>query len=430
MATTAQKVVQVAPETTYANPDANGVPTTVGLTFTSLPALQYADVDTPGEYDLVERQDSRDGPYSFPPELDNAYSGSTQLLNRRGTITLRCHVEGIGTGAVLADWDDHPLHMILASGLAVAADTASTTDTVSAGVDADEFTATGGGAYQIGTLFTTTIAGVWQVSATTDITGGTGISHSPECDAALTNQSIRSTRTLYAAHKDNMGTVGDSVCIKIATGTTLTYCYGCRWQSVTITTEGRTAVVEVELYSPYIIDDHSSAAAVSPSACPGGDRAKLIDCPVYSTDVAPDCTASVAGLASARADIDRTSLTITLTNTLGIDAQRNACGKGLSDLEVLDTMGEATFTLRNKLDALTTAATSEQHRSWMFMFGPFTQGNGMAVYFPGAVFATPPIAKITPDRVTMPTTIRTGRFSGDDSDNEAGNSPLRIAFGR
>lgn len=434
MATTAQKVVQVAPETTYANPDANGIPTAVGLTFTSLPALQYQDVATPGEYDLVERMDSRDGPYSLPRELDTAYDGSTQLGNRRGMVTLTCHVEGIGTGAVISNWDDHPLHMLLASGLAVATDTASANDTVSAGVDADNFTATAGNAYQIGTLFSTVIAGVWQVSATTDITGGgTSIHHSPECDAALTNQAIRSTRTLFAAHKDAMGTVGDSVCIKIATATTLTYCFGCRWQTVTISVEGRVAVVTVELYSPYIVDDHASAAAVAPSACPGGERAKLIDCPIYSTDVAPDCTPSVAGLASARADIARPSLSITLTNTLGIDAQREACGKGLSDLEVTDTRATATFTMRNKLDALNTAARSEQHRSWMFLFGPFTQGNGFAVYFPAAVFTSPPIADISSDaqrRVVMPVTIENGRFAGDDANTEAGNSPIRIAFGR
>lgn len=429
MATTSQKIVQVAVESTYANPDAEGVPSTVGLTFGSLPGLQFSEVNTPGEYDLVERNDSRDGPYAFPPELDTAYSNGSQLTNRRGTVTLRCHVEGIGTGAVIADWDDHPLHMLLASGLAKATDTTSATDTVAAGVDADTFTATSANGYRIGTMFSTLIAGKYNVSATTDI-NGTTIYHSPEMDAALADEDIRSTRTLYAARGAAMGTVEESVCIKIATSTTLTYCYGCRWQRVTMSIEGRTLQVEIELYSPYIVDDHGNAAAVSPSACPGGDRAKITDCPIYSTEDAPDCVAAVAGLASARLDIDRTTLNITLTNTLAIDAQRNACGLGLSDLEITDTQAEATFTLRNKVDALTTAALAEQHRSFMFIFGPFTEGNGVAVYFPAAVFAMPPMVDIGGERVTMPVTIRAGRFAGDDATADAAGSSIRIGLGQ
>lgn len=113
MATT-YRSLSIAVETTFGSPDSDGVPSTAGLTYISIPC-ERDPIVIAGEPVASERNDARDGAYFNAPEPDTVYNSSGNRIRRRtGQIVCRVDLTTIGTAA--NNYDTNYLGLLLGAG--------------------------------------------------------------------------------------------------------------------------------------------------------------------------------------------------------------------------------------------------------------------------------------------------------------------------
>ena len=169
--------LSIATESSFGSLDSTtGLPTTSGLTFTSIPC-ERDPIIIYGEPIASERNDARDGSYGLPPEPDTVFSSGSRVRRRTGQVSLRLDLTTIGTTA--DNYDTNYLGRLLGAGFQTAKHTL-TSDTPSAVASNNSFTPTTTNTeYAVGNLLGCTIAGRAEYTAVTDNDDSGDISISP-----------------------------------------------------------------------------------------------------------------------------------------------------------------------------------------------------------------------------------------------------------
>lgn len=444
--TTKNKVLSFALEPTPGNIDpTTGLPYDDGLTFDMLRVRNSDGLDTPGDYEVTESDETTDGPYTVPGDVDVKLTiTGSEVPYRTGELNVSSYYRGPKDGVIVPSLDRHSLYKILQSGLAVAPTNVNgTVDVVAGNVDVNEFEPTNVDRYDVGHLLAFQHEGTMRGAMISKVEdpggGGDRVHYTPSLPAAATleaAQTVRMCKTLFAATKEFMGSVGKTVAFQLGTGVTLTKGYMGRMKSATFIIDAKKLAVDTTIYFPYIIDDHASAAAPASTACQPGKPARIGACPVISTTTAPDCT-DVAGaeLTGSELDAIANSIKVTIENELAIDEDLQTCDGVVrlpADIEITNTTITAEFTLASLNETFLAMAVSRDHRHLLLAFGPFEEGTGLVIAIPAA-HVVGDLGKVSLAKrlVTTPVQLSAGRYAGDDGDASAtdpSNSPFRLGF--
>ena len=426
MSTARVRGVRVALEGTFANvASTTGIPSTAGLTFYTLEA-DAANITTFGDPTLNERNDARSDWYSLPPEPETMWSGGSRVRRRTGTITLSVPLRGIGDpfAGPYATYAAMPLHMLLQSGMTAYAPAGALTDDVAANVSANRWTPTSLAAYEIGQGIAYDRNNRREYAFVTDNPADVYVSPGFSGIPAIAD-TMRMCETLFS----RAGTApGSSVALELTGDGWRTYAYGCRMQSVTITTPPRKATLDITIQCAFVTDDHAGGIlSQNPARTAGAVAHALGSYAVISATSIGTTTPATLGRTVLACD----EWTFTLTNTLTPRGWSNDI-TGMSDMEVTST--EATARLVGTVESsLASDLWNQTERSLLLGLGPIGQGNGAAFYIPAAVLQVDASKReYGTDRVRMELQYRNGLWSLDDTAGMAagapGDSSVRIAL--
>ena len=87
--------IGVINESSFGSLDSNGLPSTSGLAFVSIPC-ERDPIVIYGEPVASERNDARDGSYGLPPEPDTVYSNDARVRRRTGQVVIQLDLTTVG----------------------------------------------------------------------------------------------------------------------------------------------------------------------------------------------------------------------------------------------------------------------------------------------------------------------------------------------
>lgn len=421
----------VAIESTALNPDSNGVPTASGLTFAVADVERVTLTAVPGESVADQREATRDGPYEEPPLPGSAYdSGNSRWYERReGEITVEMYVDPIGASGL--SYDAHPLRRMLGTVFAEVSDPAAATDTPSAGVSSNVFTAGTVGNYSEGALFTSLDSGSSNgtvVSQVTDISGN-DVTHSPAIVSGgmTASDTIRFMRTLYLPPGGTSPALG-SIALRIDGIGVRAYAFGCVMSGLELSEmEGTNKVkATVTLQSPYITTDHSNAD-VDEAVLFGQLFAYRLSAPTALSTAAAGTTSPYT---LARTDVEpETGATLTLTTELAQDPYTSVAAPyklcpTMTSVEWSGTLATAASLVDNDFESRT-------QRTLCQAYGPNAAGGGFAWLIPRAHLTGSAKARAMEDNtlVKQPLAYRAGNPKAVNDTSAIARSPLLIGFG-
>lgn len=418
MATTSIRGVRVAVEGSFGSPDANGFPSTSGLTFYGL-ECDRAGLDIPGDPQVAERVESRASFYDLPPEPLAAQSGGAYIRRRKGDVVLKVPVRGLGSGTAFATYAAIPWMMLLRSSLASQVPS-DASDALSSTGTANSHTVTTAAEFVAGGGFKTDVAGRPVYRYTTRKVGSV-IDYSPGISALAGGTTQRHLQTMYYA---TGATIGASVVLELAGHNWVSYAYGCRMRSLRLVVEKGMALWEITMACAYITDAHSSGVnAVDPTRASGA-VAQLRNSWVEITQAIGTTTpAALTGVQVAVDDV-RFSLDVSLTevgttsNTLGI-----------ADMEPTDYTATLGLTLSGISTTYADDLLTQTQRSVLVGFGPIGTGQGFCIYVPAATVQNDPSAyDLSGETVRMSLEFKPGLWTLDSSSTAPAQTPCRLGF--
>lgn len=425
--------LSIATEATFASIDATtGLPSSAGLSFIS--ALVDRDpIVVPGDAAVNERMDARDGPFGLAAEPDTTWSAGARVRRRVGTISVRCDLTTLGTGANYAATG---LGRLLSSALKYAAAPASS-DTVT-GTSPSTFTPTlGSASYYMGNIIGALIAGRSEYGAITsnDQGGGGDIAISPALSASVAAASTAyQLDTWYLPTSTQSGGLESTLALRIDAVGVRTYCYGCVVETLALSHEGGRIMADFTLVAAHITDDHASATGPIEPIYPDGAAPHFRGTYVTLGATASTSLSDIAGTTGdtyARLALDCESFTVSLTNTVSPKAYSNDI-TGISGWEISDATVEATLTLSTALTTVDDDLYNMTPRCLMIGSGPIGAGQGMAVNIPAAVLTSDASKRdISGEIITQILNYRASRFGGDipNAQNRGSNTPFRLGLG-
>ena len=186
--------IGVINESSFGSLDANGLPSTSGLNFVSIPC-ERDPIVIYGEPIASERNDARDGAYGLPPEPDTVYSNGSRVRRRTGQVQIQLDLTTIGTTA--DNYDTNYLGYLLGAGFKTAKHS-FTSDTPTGVSNTNSFTPTETNTdYAVGNLLGVEVAGRAEYTAVTDNDDAGKISISPALSALGVTNTIRALQTWY-----------------------------------------------------------------------------------------------------------------------------------------------------------------------------------------------------------------------------------------
>ena len=422
--------IGVVNESSFGSLDSNGLPSTSGLTFISIPC-ERDPIIIYGEPVASERNDARDGSYGLPPEPDTVYSSGSRVRRRTGQVTIQLDLTTIGTEA--DNYDTNYLGYLLGAGFKTAKHS-FTSDTPSAVSNVNLFTPTETNTdYAVGNLLGVEVAGRAEYTAVTDNDDSGGIAISPALSALTTSDTVRALQTWYPGSRTDTGSKVSSVAFQVNGPTFRTNCFGCVLESISITLDNGRVMAEMTFQSACIQDDHSGASLgpVEPDYNEGSPPFFRGSYVVVSTTSPTSLTnASGTGDKLARTKLDCEDFTLTITNTLTPLGHSDSI-LAMSNMEISDVDVELTLTLSSVNTTLNNDYFNRTVRQVLVGTGPVGDGKGCAFMIPAAYLSNDPSAYDVSgnDIVRQTLTYKQSRFGGDLSESNAGNSPVRIALG-
>ena len=425
--------ISVATESSnFGSLDSNGLPSTSGLTYISIPC-ERDPIVIYGEPIASERNDARDGSYGLPPEPDTVWSGSSRVRRRTGQVSIRLDLTTVGTSA--NNYDTNYLGYLLGAGFLTAKHT-MTDDTPSAVTSNNVFTPTATNTeYKAGGLLGCTISGRAEYTAVTsndDLSGG-DISISPALSNLTTSTTLRALQTWYPGSRTVTGDKVASVSFQVEGVDFLTNCFGCVLESISISLDNGRVMADLVYQSACIQDDHGSASGpVEPSYNAGSPPFFRGSYVVISSTSPTSLTNATTGNGDqlGRTTLDCEDFTMTITNTLTPLGHSNSI-LAMSDMEISDVDVELTLTLSSPSTTVNDDYFNRTLRQVLVGTGPNDEGKGAAFMIPAAYLTNDPSAYDVSgnDIVRQTLTYKQSRFGGDDVQSNAGNSPVRIGLG-
>ena len=424
--------LSIAVESSFGSLDATtGLPSTAGLTFISIPC-ERDPIVIAGEPVASERNDARDGSYFVPPEPDTVYSGGSRVRRRTGQIVCRVDLTTIGTAA--DTYASNYLGLLLGAGFKTKIPSVLS-DSVTA-VDANTYTPGSAPAVaDIGTLISSTINGRAEYSAITDNDTGAGnVSMSPALSSS-SYTALRGLQTWYTPSRTNTGSYDNSVAFRIDGVNFLTKAFGCVMESMNISVDNGRLMAEFTFQCAYITDDHASAVGpVEPAYNTGAAPLFRGSYVVLSSASPSSLSNSTSGDALGRIAVDCENFSLSYTNTLTPLGHSNSI-LAMSGMDISDVAVELSLTLSTVNTTIANDYFNRTVRQVIVGTGPQGDGQGCAIMLPAAQLTTDPSAYDVSgnDIVRQQLTYQQSRYAGDFStaayEDNAGNSPFRIALG-
>jgi len=424
--------LSIAVESSFGSLDAStGLPSNSGLTYISIPC-ERDPIIIAGEPVASERNDARDGSYFVPPEPDTVYSGGSRVRRRTGQVVCRVDLTTIGTAA--DTYASNYLGLLLGAGFKTKIPSVLT-DSVTA-VDANSYTPSSAPAVaDIGTLISTTLNGRAEYSAITDNDTGAGdVSISPALSASGYT-AVRGLQTWYTPSRTNTGSYDNSVAFRIDGVNFRTEAFGCVMESLNISLDNGRLMAEFTFQCAYITDDHSSATGpVEPAYNTGAAPLFRGSYVVLSSTSPSSLSNSTSGDTLGRIAVDCEDFSLTYTNTLTPLGHSNSI-LAMSDMDISDVAVELSLTLSTVNTTIADDYFNRTVRQVIVGTGPQGDGQGCAIMLPAAQLTTDPSVYDVSgnDIVRQQLTYQQSRYAGDFStasyEDNAGNSPFRIALG-
>lgn len=424
--------LSIAAEGAFASIDSStGLPSPAGLSFIS--ALVDRDpIVVPGDAAATDRLDARDGPFSLPREPDTVWSSGSRVRRRTGSISVRCDLTTLGTGA---NYAGTALGMMLGAAMKYSQGTAP--DTVAATVDANSFDPTAAtSSYIMGNILGTEIDGRAEYGAiTSNDQGGTGVvAYSPATSGTIgLGATVRQLDTWYVPQKTNSGQFDGTVALRIDGVGVRTYCYGCAVESIALSHDGGRVMADITFQSAHITDDHASAAGPVEPTYENGAAPHFRGSYVTLGSVAATSLTDVAGTtgdAAGRLAVDCEAFSVTLTNTLTPKGFSNDI-TGMSGWEISDCTVEASLTLSSAVTAVDADFFNKTPRAVMIGTGPLGVGMGMAINLPAGVLTSDASKRdVSGEIIKQILNYSASRFGGDvpNVQNRGSNTPFRLGL--
>ena len=424
--------LSIAVEGSFGSLDATtGLPSNSGLTYISIPC-ERDPIIIPGEAIASERNDARDGSYFVPPEPDTVYSGGSRVRRRTGQIVCRVDLTTIGSAA--DTYASNYLGLLLGAGF----------KTKVPSVLSDSVTATDVNAYapgsapaiaDIGTLISTTLAGRAEYSAITDnADASSDVTLSPAFSAS-SYSAVRGLQTWYTPSRTSTGSYDNSVAFRVDGVNFRSEAFGCVMESMNISLDSGRLMAEFTFQCAYITDDHGNASGpIEPSYNTGAAPLFRGSYVVLSSTSPSSLVNATAGDKLGRIAVDCEDFSLSYTNTLTPLGHSNSI-LAMSDMDISDVSVELSLTLSTVNTAIANDYFNRTVRQVLVGTGPQGDGQGCAIMLPAAMLTADPSAYDVSgnDIVRQQLTYQQSRYAGDFSttayEDNAGNSPFRIALG-
>jgi len=424
--------LSIAVEGSFGSLDATtGLPSNSGLTYISIPC-ERDPIIIPGEAIASERNDARDGSYFVPPEPDTVYSGGSRVRRRTGQIVCRVDLTTIGSAA--DTYAANYLGLLLGAGFKTKVPSVLS-DSVTA-VDANSFTPGSAPAIaDIGTLISTTLAGRAEYSAITDnADASSDVTLSPAFSAS-SYSAVRGLQTWYTPSRTSTGSYDNSVAFRVDGTNFRSEAFGCVMESMNISLDSGRLMAEFTFQCAYITDDHGNASGpVEPSYNTGAAPLFRGSYVVLSSTSPSSLVNATAGDKLGRIAVDCEDFSLSYTNTLTPLGHSNSI-LAMSDMDISDVSVELSLTLSTVNTAIANDYFNRTVRQVLVGTGPQGDGQGCAIMLPAAMLTADPSAYDVSgnDIVRQQLTYQQSRYAGDFStlayEDNAGNSPFRIALG-
>ena len=424
--------LSIAVESSFGSLDATtGLPSNSGLTYISIPC-ERDPIIIPGEPVASERNDARDGSYFVPPEPDTVYSGGSRVRRRTGQIVCRVDLTTIGTAA--DTYAANYLGLLLGAGFKTKVPSVLS-DSVTA-VDANTFTPLSAPAIaDIGTLISTSLAGRAEYSAITDnADASSDVTISPAFSASSYN-AVRGLQTWYTPSRTSTGSYDNSVAFRVDGVDFRSEAFGCVMESMNISLDSGRLMAEFTFQCAYITDDHGNASGpIEPSYNTGAAPLFRGSYVVLSSTSPSSLVNATAGDKLGRIAVDCEDFSLSYTNTLTPLGHSNSI-LAMSNMDITDVAVELSLTLSSPNTTIANDYFNRTVRQVLVGTGPQGDGQGCAIMLPAAMLTGDPSAYDVSgnDIVRQQLTYQQSRYAGDFStlayEDNAGNSPFRIALG-
>lgn len=424
--------LSIAVESSFGSLDATtGLPSNSGLTYISIPC-ERDPIIIPGEPVASERNDARDGSYFVPPEPDTVYSGGSRVRRRTGQIVCRVDLTTIGSAA--DTYAANYLGLLLGAGFKTKVPSVLS-DSVTA-VDANTFTPGSAPAVaDIGTLISTTLAGRAEYSAITDnADASSDVTISPAFSASSYN-AVRGLQTWYTPSRTSTGSYDSSVAFRVDGVDFRSEAFGCVMESMNISLDSGRLMAEFTFQCAYITDDHGNASGpIEPSYNTGAAPLFRGSYVVLSSTSPSSLVNATAGDKLGRIAVDCEDFSLSYTNTLTPLGHSNSI-LAMSNMDISDVAVELSLTLSSPNTTIANDYFNRTVRQVLVGTGPQGDGQGCAIMLPAAMLTGDPSAYDVSgnDIVRQQLTYQQSRYAGDFStvayEDNAGNSPFRIALG-
>lgn len=424
--------LSIAVESSFGSLDATtGLPSNSGLTYISIPC-ERDPIIIPGEPVASERNDARDGSYFVPPEPDTVYSGGSRVRRRTGQIVCRVDLTTIGSAA--DTYAANYLGLLLGAGFKTKVPSVLS-DSVTA-VDANTFTPGSAPAVaDIGTLISTTLAGRAEYSAITDnADASSDVTISPAFSANSYN-AVRGLQTWYTPSRTSTGSYDSSVAFRVDGVDFRSEAFGCVMESMNISLDSGRLMAEFTFQCAYITDDHGNASGpIEPSYNTGAAPLFRGSYVVLSSTSPSSLVNATAGDKLGRIAVDCEDFSLSYTNTLTPLGHSNSI-LAMSNMDISDVAVELSLTLSSPNTTIANDYFNRTVRQVLVGTGPQGDGQGCAIMLPAAMLTGDPSAYDVSgnDIVRQQLTYQQSRYAGDFStvayEDNAGNSPFRIALG-
>jgi hypothetical protein len=408
-----------------------GLPSNFGLNYISIPC-ERDPIIIPGEAIASERNDARDGSYFVPPEPDTVYSNGSRVRRRTGQIVCRVDLTTIGSSA--DTYASNYLGLLLGAGF----------KTKVPSVLSDSVTATDVNAYapgsapaiaDIGTLVSTTLAGRAEYSAITDnADASSDVTISPAFSASSYN-AVRGLQTWYTPSRTSTGSYDNSVAFRVDGVGFRSEAFGCVMESMNISLDSGRLMAEFTFQCAYITDDHGNASGpIEPVYNTGATPLFRGSYVVLSSTSPSSLVNATAGDKLGRIAVDCEDFSLSYTNTLTPLGHSNSI-LAMSNMDITDVSVELSLTLSTVNTAIANDYFNRTVRQVLVGTGPQGDGQGCAIMLPAAMLTADPSAYDVSgnDIVRQQLTYQQSRYAGDFStlayEDNAGNSPFRIALG-
>ncbi|MGA1738451.1 MAG: hypothetical protein ACO4AM_04115, partial [Candidatus Nanopelagicaceae bacterium] len=289
--------------------------------------------------------------------------------------------------------------------------------------------------YKLGGLIGLEINGRAEYAhVTSENASGTGnIGYSPAFSRALTtSDTVRLCQTWYTAKGTNSGSVANSLAFRVDGVGVLSYAFGCKLESLSISVDGGRLMGDFVFQAAHIEDDHASATGPVEPVTTDGATPHFRSCYVLLSDAASTSRTDISGDNGdehGRIALSVSEFSATITNTLTPVGQSSSL-IGMSDMEVSDQTVEVSLTVDTPNTTINNDFRDAVVRDLLVGTGPVGDGQGMALNVPGAYLTVDPqIRVIDGEIVQQSLTYAASRFGGDAGTGDAGGTPLRIGLG-